>query len=122
MRKLASIRLIEELSPIENADFIEKARIGGWWVVVKKGDFKVGDKCIYIECDSFIKCHPAFDFLLKGSSVKTMLYTGENVSGIRLKTKKLKGVVSQGLIVPILLLNQYGTVTSSNGDLFFEEL
>ena len=51
-RKLAYIARIEEILPIENADKIEVARVGGWKVVVKKDEFKVGDLAVYIEIDS----------------------------------------------------------------------
>lgn len=66
MRKLASIQTITSLEPIPNADRIELARVLGWKCVVKKGGFKVGDKCVYIEIDSIPPSDiPAFDFLLK---------------------------------------------------------
>ena len=42
-RKMASIRRIDEIRPIEGADAIECAVVGGWTVVIKKGDFKAGD-------------------------------------------------------------------------------
>ena len=47
IRKLASVQVISNLRSIEGADRIELARILGWNVVVKKGDFKVGDKVIF---------------------------------------------------------------------------
>ncbi|WP_337564108.1 hypothetical protein [Megasphaera sp.] len=64
MRKLASIQKIISLTPIPNADRIELARVLGWKCVVKKGEFKVGDKCVYIEIDSIPPSdNPVFDFL-----------------------------------------------------------
>lgn len=53
MRNLVSVQEIKALSPIEGADRIEVATILGWKLVVKKGEFKVGDKCAYFEVDSF---------------------------------------------------------------------
>ena len=55
-RKMASIQEIASLSPIENSDFLEVAMMKnlGWKVVVKKGEFKPGDKVIYFEIDSAI--------------------------------------------------------------------
>ena len=47
MRKLASIQQILDIRPIKGADVIEVASVLGWNVVVKKGEFSVGDKCIY---------------------------------------------------------------------------
>lgn len=85
-RKLASIQTISNLSPIENADAIEVARVLGWNVVVKKGEFSVGDECVYVEIDSvFPPDNPDFEFLTKGGANK------------RLKTVKLRGQVSQGI-------------------------
>jgi RNA ligase (TIGR02306 family) len=106
MRHLVTIQKIEEIKPIKDADKIEAARINGWWVVVLKG-FNVGDKVLYFEVDSFLPVKPEYDFLLRGSSPKKMLMDGKEVEGIRLKTIKLKGTLSQGLILPIpeVLLN-----------------
>ena len=51
MRQLASIQRIKALEPIENADAIVRATVLGWQLVVKKGEFQVGDLCIYCEID-----------------------------------------------------------------------
>lgn len=97
MRKLASIQKIKEILPIEGADAIELAIVNGWKVVVAKNvGHKVGDKVVYCEIDSFLPIEPEFEFLRK-SSYKKM---GEE-EGFRLKTIKLRGQVSQGLILPL---------------------
>ena len=101
MRKLVTIQEIEDIQPIEGADSIEKAKIKEWWVVVKKGEFIVGDYCIYFEIDSFLPIKPEYEFLLRGSSPKKMLVDGQEKEGIRLKTIRLKGQISQGLALPI---------------------
>lgn len=44
IRKIVSFKTVEKIKPIENADAIELVCFGGWQVVVKKGEFKVGDK------------------------------------------------------------------------------
>lgn len=95
MRKLASIQKIVSLTPIPNADRIELARVLGWKCVVKKGEFKVGDKCVYIEIDSIPPSdNPVFDFL-KHSNGKMD----------RVKTIKLRGQISQGLAMPVNLFD-----------------
>lgn len=99
-RKLASIQVIDNIQPIENADAIEVATVKGWKLVTKKGEFNVGDKAIYCEIDSFLPIKEEFEFLRK-SSYKKM---GE-LEGFRLKTIKLRGQVSQGLLIPISILN-----------------
>jgi RNA ligase (TIGR02306 family) len=96
-RKLATIREITDIRPIEGADMIELASVGGWNVVVAKNvGHKIGDKVVYCEIDSFLPIKEEFEFLRK-SSYKKM---GDQ-EGFRLKTIKLRGQVSQGLILPI---------------------
>ena len=104
-RKLASIRKISDLSPIEGADKIELATIDGWKVVVAKDvNHKVGDLIVYCEVDSFLPIREEFEFLRK-SSYKKMADGNE---GFRLKTIKLRGQISQGLIVPLDVLLKCG--------------
>lgn len=93
-RKLASIRLISEIRPIDGADNIELAIVDGWQCIVKKGEFKAGNPCIYFEIDSFLPIRPEFEFLRK-SSYKKMC----NKEGFRLKTIRLRGQISQGLVL-----------------------
>jgi RNA ligase (TIGR02306 family) len=100
-RKLATIRRIKEILPIEGADRIELAVVDGWKVVVAKDvQHKVGDLVIYCEIDSFLPIREEFEFLRK-SSFKKM---GDQ-EGFRLRTAKMKGQISQGLILPIFVLN-----------------
>lgn len=97
MRKLATIRKIKELRPIPDADAIELAIVDGWNVVVAKNvGHKEGDLVVYCEIDSFLPIEPEFEFLRK-TSYKKM----GDVEGFRLKTIKLRGQVSQGLILPL---------------------
>lgn len=97
-RKLATIRKIDNIQPIEGADMIELATVGGWKVVVAKDvNHKVGDLVVYCEIDSFLPIEPEFEFLRK-SSYKKM---ADGTEGFRLKTIKLRGQVSQGLILPL---------------------
>jgi len=104
-RKLASIRRISDLSPIEGADKIELATIDGWKVVVAKDvNHKVGDLIVYCEVDSFLPIREDFEFLRK-SSYKKM---ADGSEGFRLKTIKLRGQISQGLIVPLDVLLKHG--------------
>jgi len=98
-RKLASIQVIDELNPIEGADLIEVATVKGWKLVTKKGEYSVGDKAIYCEIDSFLPIKEEFEFLRK-SSFKKM----GDLEGFRLKTIKLRGQISQGLLLPISTL------------------
>ena len=63
MRKLASIQEICWTAPIEGKDRIELAGVLGWQVIVVKGEYKVGDKVIFVEIDSVLPERPEFEFL-----------------------------------------------------------
>lgn len=83
MRKLASIKLVSSLLPIEGKDRIELAIIDGWSVIVKKDEFKVGSTCVYVEIDSVLPEREEFEFLRS--------------KNFRIRTMKMAGVVSQGI-------------------------
>lgn len=101
-RKLARIEIINNIEPIENADFIVKATVNGWNVVVKKDEFAVGDYCVFFEIDSFLPNEEVFSFL---GEDKLKEYNGRK--GYRLKTQKMRGVVSQGLALPLRLFPKF---------------
>lgn len=102
MRKLATIRKIDALTPIEGADKIEVATVGGWKVVAQKGLYKVGDLAVYFEIDSWIPEEVA-PFLVKGKEARVF----EGVKGERLKTIKLRGQISQGLLMPLIEVEKF---------------
>ena len=95
MRKLATVRKIDNILPIAGADAIECAVVGGWKVVVKKGEYQVGDLGIYCEIDSWIP-HALAPFLSNGKEPRVF----EGIPGERLRTVKLRGQISQGLLLP----------------------
>src|SRR5574344_901196 len=85
-RELAYVVGIDEIKPIPNYDRVEHARVGGWWVIVRKDQFKVGDLAIYIEVDSKVPAdNPAFTFLEQRH--------------FKVKTLKMCKVISQGLLM-----------------------
>ena len=84
-RELAYIVTIDEIRPIPNYDRVEHARVGGWWVIVKKDQFKVGDPAIYIEVDSRVPEEEPFMFLA--------------AKHFKVKTQKMCKVLSQGLLM-----------------------
>lgn len=85
--KLASVQKITKLTPIEGADLIETATVLGWEIVVKKGEYQVGDLCTYIQIDTVVPELPEFEFLRERK--------------FRVRTIKLRKQISQGLIVPL---------------------
>jgi RNA ligase (TIGR02306 family) len=95
-RKLASLQKIEEIIPIPNADTICQYRVLGWKIVDRINQYKVDDLVIYCEIDSWIPTNFA-PFLSKGKEPKE--YNG--IKGERLRTVKLRGALSQGLILPL---------------------
>ena len=96
MRKLASIRTIDSILSIEGADQIELVTFGGWQCVTRKNEFAVGQKCVYFEIDSFLPVKPEFEFL-RARCFKSF----PKKEGFRLKSIKLKGQISQGLVLPL---------------------
>lgn len=100
-RKMATIRKIDDIQHIEGADLIHAIKIGGWTVVAQKSmGYKVNDLVTYCEIDSFIPTEVAPFLTPEGKEPRE--YSG--VRGERLKTKKLKGVISQGLLLPLSVL------------------
>jgi RNA ligase (TIGR02306 family) len=98
MRALATIDSILGIEPIPDADAIEQARVRGWTIVTKKGEFTVGDPCVYIEVDSALPMTDSrFEFLAPRGT-KTL---GDGKVVHVLRTAKLRGVYSQGLALPV---------------------
>lgn len=90
MRKLASVQVIDALRPIPEKDRIELAAVLGWQVIVRKGEYSVGDQCVYVEIDSVLPEKPEFEFL-----------RGKN---FRIRTMKMAQVISQGICFPLSVL------------------
>jgi RNA ligase (TIGR02306 family) len=100
MRQLASIQRIRALDPIENADAIVRATVLGWQLVVKKEEFQVGDLCVYCEIDCLVPNQPEFEFLKK--------------NGMRIRTIRLRGQISQGLCLPLSILPENAPITEGS--------
>lgn len=87
-RKMASIQRIWDVQKHPNADALDLVRVMGWRCVAKLGEFKKYDLCVYIEIDAVCpKDDPRF----------AMLAT----SNWKVKTRKLRGEVSQGIALPL---------------------
>jgi len=100
VRRLATIRRISDIQPIPGADNIEVATVDGWKVVVKKDEYDIGDVCVYLEIDSWVP-HTLAPFLTAAGK-EPKEYKG--IKGQRLRTVKLRGQISQGLILPVSVL------------------
>lgn len=97
-RKLATIRKIDSLAPIEGKDRIELATLGGWTVIVQKGEFNTGDLCVYCEPDSLLPDKPMFEFLRKRC-------WNDKYQGHRIKSMKMAGVYSYGIVFSTSIIN-----------------
>jgi len=96
MRALVTIQRVKKISVIPDSDFLETAHIMGWQCVVKKGEFQDGDLGVYFEVDSFLPVEPRYEFLRKSSYREN----ADNGEGFRIRTAKMRGQLSQGLILP----------------------
>ena len=104
-RRLVTIATITAVEPIPGADAIEAARVRGWTVVVKKGQFVAGDRVVYIEVDAALPvADERFAFL---AARGTKILAGETVHV--LKTARLRGVYSQGIVFPLVDFPELGT-------------
>src|ERR1700704_685631 len=88
--KLASIQTITNLREIPGADRIEAATVLGYQTVIKNGEFRPGDLCVWHEPDTVLAEKPEYEFLHK--------------QGFRLKVSRFKGQVSQGLALPLSVI------------------
>lgn len=132
VRKLATIAKILDVKPIEGADNIEKVFVRGWQCVAKKGEFKPGDLCVYVEVDSIMpdglpeEKRKAWEALNKQMS---KVATEEERMTLRdamneiikentrpefeflrdkkfhVKTRRIRGEISQGICFPLDILN-----------------
>lgn len=102
--KLVTIQIVDHLEAIPNADKIEVCVMKGlgWKVIVKKGEIKPKDKVVFFEIDSALPINDKRFEFLRDSSYKRFVVKNETVKEcFRLKTRKLRGVISQGLVLPI---------------------
>lgn len=102
MRKMVAIKEIIQISPIDNADKLELATVDGWEVVVPKGKHHKGQKVAYFEIDTVLpKSNPLFDDFTSKSSKSSVNPQGNIIKGHVLKTIKLRGQISQGLVMSL---------------------
>jgi RNA ligase (TIGR02306 family) len=108
-RSLVSIQEIKELNVHSNAERLELATILGWTVVVKKGEFSVGEKVVYFSVDSMLPIQPQYEFLRSNCYVPRL-------DRFRIKTIRLRGEISQGLALPLSSLDLPFTVWEEGQD------
>ena len=87
-RELAYVVIVDDVTPIDGYDRVELAHVGGWTIVVGKGEFRPGDPAIYFEIDSKLPEVEPFtnmEFLTK--------------KHYKIKTQKMCKSISQGLLM-----------------------
>lgn len=92
-KPLALISRIVGRTSIEGADSIESVRVLGWNCVAKKEEFRVGDLCVYFVIGSIFPSDYERTLFLKDKP---------------LKTKRMLGTLSQGLVAPLSWLEDFG--------------
>lgn len=123
-RELAYVVKIDQVMPIGGMDRIDYARVGGWWIVVRKGEFKVGDKAVYIEIDSNLPHREPFmhmekhDFKVKTAKIGKVFSQGLLVS---LESCGLDSAIDIGTFLTDQLEITYGDDTSDDIDLGLDE-
>ena len=74
-RELCYVVRVDDIKPIPGRDRVECAVVGGWTIMVRKGDFRPGDLGIYFEIDSQVPAKKPFEFLeSKHYKIKTQKY------------------------------------------------
>ena len=74
-RELCYVVRVDEIKPIEGRDRVECAVVGGWTIMVRKGQFQPGSLGIYFEIDSQVPEKEPFMFLeAKKFKIKTQKY------------------------------------------------
>jgi len=97
-RKMATVRKVAGTMPIEGADRIERVMVDGWVVIDRKDEWHEGDLCVYLEPDTFVSkdVEPLSYLMARGT--KRMEHDGVECEGHVLRTIRLRGVYSAGLI------------------------
>ena len=112
MRKMVTVRTVTKVTKHPNADFLDICEVDGWNVITKLNEFQVGDKGFYFEIDSVV---PTEDqrFAFLDNKAKHQILTNDKFEriefrGFKIKTMKMKGVLSQGLLLPLSSINTKG--------------
>ena len=93
--KVATLEYIAEVGPHPNADKLDLAKIKGWQVCVKRGEFKKGDLCVYICIDTILEECPQYEFLRS--------------KNFKIKPIKLRGQLSEGIVFPTSILKEFSS-------------
>jgi RNA ligase (TIGR02306 family) len=114
-RAMAWIVKIQDVKKHPGADALDICEVGGWRVVSQLGEYQAGDLAIYCSIDGWIP-HSLAPFLSRGTEPRE--YNG--VAGERLRTVRLRGEISQGLLLPLKHLTNWGADLVEGSDVTAE--
>ena len=100
-RKLASVQKIDNIAEIKKMKNIECAKVLGYNVGVQKNQFKIGDKIIFFEVDSKLPVDEKWSKFLENNNFEV-------------KAKKFGKLISQGLILPLSILDEHSEKIDKN--------
>lgn len=89
--RLATIEQINRVEHHSNADTLDVVSVKGWKSIVKRDSFKEGDLCIFVQPDSVLPDVPWAEPYRKFSKK-------------RVKAAKIRGVWSQGIVLPLHII------------------
>lgn len=100
---------IKDIQPHPNADRLDIATVKGWNCIVGRGSYIAGDWCVFFPPDSVLP-----DYLIESYELEFLKKGG------RVGTLKLRGYISQGLVLPTdcvgLKYNGYFTLGDNVAD------
>ena len=107
LNSVCYVSTVKEIKPIEGADKIVLAVVGGWNCVIQKDAYKVGDLVVVATTDAVIPVE-----LSDKMEVTTYLRKGQ-----RVRTVKLRGVYSECLIIPTKFIPGIGEIYYDGTDM-----
>lgn len=122
MRELAYVVRIDNILPIEGADRVEQAIVGGWHIMVRKNQFKINDPAIYFEIDSKVPETKVFEFLAsKHYKIKTQKYfKGAIISqGLLMHAEDFGWTIEEGVCGNLIIRDNQNQIHSWNDETRF---
>ncbi|CAE7860292.1 unnamed protein product [Symbiodinium microadriaticum] len=99
---IVEVCAVTEIAPHPNADRLERVRVKGWWCIAPIGQYKVGDKCVYIPPDAILPDELAERWgIAKYCAPLAKLPNGERPNGKRVRASRFRGESSFGTIQPL---------------------
>lgn len=101
MRRLATVREVTDVRPIPDADRIEIVQVGGWQVVATRGAYRPGERCVYVEIDAALPVSRECFAFLASRGTRKLATDPSDADWHVLRTARMRGVYSQGLLLPL---------------------